>query len=364
MRPDRRGFVLPTTLMVMTLLTVLLSAAFVLISAEFRATDNTLASQRALAIAQGGIQNYLSRNNNLSGTYDSVASIPFSGGYATVAASRLIPGSTGKASVWVVRSYGYATDNRLTGTVAARRVVAALASLNPGVLYTRAALVSMNQVMVQGSGAMNLISGTDEPACAAPRDTFGLSVAAGDYVESPPGAAPSGGINYVASRSALYDSTHVDWAALLSGDFTPDYDVTSGSWPAAPSGWPVYYSSGDAYLTNALGVRSGVLVVRGNVRFGFFSHFKGVIIAGGTVTNDIFVAPFGVWFAMEGSIISGLNNAITANSVGTSYLNRPIFTLSPFDGIRWASCYAASSAAAMGFLSPIPNTWTDNWSLY
>ena len=38
-----RGFVLPTSMLVVTLLTVMLAAAFILVSADYRTTDNTFA---------------------------------------------------------------------------------------------------------------------------------------------------------------------------------------------------------------------------------------------------------------------------------------------------------------------------------
>jgi hypothetical protein len=362
MRPDRRGFVLPTTLMVMTLLTVLLSAAFVLVSAEFRATDNTLASQRALAIAQAGLQNWLARSGTLVGGYDSVGTIAYPGGIATVAASRVLTDSASQTETWVVRAYGQVTDPQLTGTVTARRVVATLALRSPGLFRARAALVAANDVRVSGNTAANPISGTD--ICGVGLDTAGLTIATGDYNQTgPPGyPGPTNGIEYVASRAAAYDSSHVDWAALLAGDFTPDYDVSGGSWPALTAEWPVYYSSGDVVLTSGLGARHGVLVAQGNVRFASYSSFQGIVIAGGNIRNDS-IGNIGAPFSMEGTVIAGLNNGVTPNSVQANRLYRFSPTGS-YTGIRWASCHVRAAAAAMSILAPIRGTWTDSWTLY
>ncbi len=358
MHPDRRAFVLPTTLMVMTLLTVLLSAAFVLVSAEFRATDNTLASQRALAIAQAGLQNYLSRNPWLGTGYDSAASIPFSNGYASVAASRVLSSASGSNAVWVLRSYGYVTDRRLTGTVAARRVIATLANVNPGALPAQGALTAMNPVMIQGVAGVHPIQGTPDDCVAAGRDSIALMVPSGAYQQPPPGSNPAGGIRYLASPAEVYDSTHIDWAALLTGNFSADYDITGGVWPPMPSAfYPVYYASGDLYFTDQ-GVRSGVLVVRGNLRIGANARFNGVVIVGGTIESDQ-TGGNGVLFYFRGAVIGGLNNAIAPGSVGTSHLRR-----SGAANIIWNSCNVRNAAAAMSYLAPIPGTWTDNWSLY
>ena len=51
-RAAERGFVLATTLLVTTLLTVMLAASFLLVSAEQRTTDNSFGTARALALAQ------------------------------------------------------------------------------------------------------------------------------------------------------------------------------------------------------------------------------------------------------------------------------------------------------------------------
>ncbi len=361
MAARRRGFILPTTLMVVALLTVMLTAAFTMVSAEFRTTDNSLAAQRAMAIAEAGLQNYLSANSNLSGVYDTVSSIAFPGGYAAIGASRLVPAVGAKNAVWVVRSYGYATDPTLTGQPQAMRVVGRLARLNPGTLYARAAWMSAAPVHIQGIFGSNPINGSDL-CTGSPVDTFGLTIASGDYTSSP-GSTPGNGIEPGTwTRARVADSTHIDWAKIVAGNVDYDYDVTSGSWPGSPTGYPIYYANGDVYLTSSLGTRTGVLVVTGNLRIGSNAVWRGMIIAGGTVTNDNFFGIVGVPFAIQGSLISGLNETISPGSVGTSFVYR--FTGSSSQGMRWGSCYVNSAAGSMASLTPIRNGWLDTWSLY
>src|SRR5262249_40278638 len=94
--------------MVMTLLTVMLSAAFIMVSAEFRASDNSLAISRASALAQAGLEDYLSRNRGIitSTVYDSVR-LSYSSGYADVVATRLsAQGGGSKPTIWLIRSSG------------------------------------------------------------------------------------------------------------------------------------------------------------------------------------------------------------------------------------------------------------------
>ena len=132
---DRRGFILPTTLMVMTLLTVMLTAAFILISAESRTTDNSLTMGRAHALAQAGLQKYLTLNRGIGpGTNMDSVRLTFSAGYADVIGSRLVAPNDNGVALWLVRSTGVLTGSTLTGLTTARRSVAQLASFNPGVL--------------------------------------------------------------------------------------------------------------------------------------------------------------------------------------------------------------------------------------
>lgn len=155
---------LATTLLVTTLLTVMLAASFLLVSAEQRTTDNSFGTARALALAQAGLQNYFAQNRGLSDTssYDSTR-IPLVLGYANVVATRLRPAgaSTGSPlALWVVRSSGVATSPVMAGQTQGSRTLAQFAQLNQGLLPARAALVALNGVQITGSGT-NPLSGSD-----------------------------------------------------------------------------------------------------------------------------------------------------------------------------------------------------------
>src|SRR5437868_496531 len=103
MSTRRRGFILPTSLLVLTLLTVMLTAAFVMVSAEFRSSDNSLSSVKAMALAEAGMQSYFAANRGLrpTDTYDSVR-YTFSGGYADVVGRKMSNATTG-TTPWMVK---------------------------------------------------------------------------------------------------------------------------------------------------------------------------------------------------------------------------------------------------------------------
>lgn len=348
-RPDARarGFVLPTTILVMTLLTVMLAAAFSLVSAEFRTTDNAFAMRRAYAVAQAGLSEYLIMNRLISGstTYDSVR-ITAADGYADVVARRLVDSTTAMPALWVVRSVGTITTAGLTGTPQASRTVGTLAYLNGGYLPSPAAFVAANPIVLTGSGP-NPLRGQDGCTAANRRS---LLVAHGDYTNGVSGEPlPPDGIDSLATRQAVLDSTHIDWAALVNGNFTPDYVVPA--WPVW-SGYPVGYAPGDVTIGN--GGRAGILVVRGNLTLAGAgsSQWNGIILVGGSVKVT-------AQAQVSGMIISGLNNLITPNSVGADTILRsasPVF--------QWHSCYFSAALAGLSALAPLSKHWIDTWSTY
>ncbi|MEK6769155.1 MAG: hypothetical protein AABY85_09240 [Gemmatimonadota bacterium] len=364
-----RGFVLPTTLLVTTLLTVMLTAAFILVSAEHRTTDNSLAGARALSLAQAGLQSYLAANRGIGSTttYDSVR-YTVRDGYSDVVAQRLRPATGSSMAVWVIRSGGYSTDPRLGGQTQGKRVVAQLAQLNPGSLPGRAAMVAINGVQMFGgnAGDDNPIVGKDigsDVTCTGKpgdADTTGLSVYAGGYGAGV-GDVPNGGIEYLASAAALLDSTRIDWASLLAGNFVPDYTIPGGSWPTpGASTYNVGYVIGDATIPSSPGTwtengRRGMLVVTGNVVMAHRSHWDGIIIAGGRL--DTVPSMSANHYIIDGMIITGLNGAGVPR-------NQVRFPESENRRIRWAWCYALASVSALSAMVPIPNGWVDTWTTY
>lgn len=344
-----RGFVLPTTLLVTTLLTVMLTAAFILVSAEYRTTDNSLAASRALSLAQAGLQSYFAQNRNLTGstTYDSVR-YAYSTGYADVVAQRLHAAASSALALWVARSSGYDTVRVQPGQTNGKRVVAQLAQLNPGTIPARASFVAPNGVTMSATGA-NPIDGTDWGGCSPQSDTTGLTVPLGGYGGSTaPQPAGNPSLEQIGTATTIIDSTRIDWASLLAGNFTPDY---IGTLPAAGnSTYQTHYFTTDVTIPS--GQRRGLLVVTGDVTLASGMRWDGIIIAGGHITAT------STSFTVYGMIISGLNlslgQVVTANQVRRGFGRR----------IRWASCNAGPTVTALSALVPVRNGWVDTWTTY
>ena len=368
-RVAERGFVLATTLLVTTLLTVMLAASFLLVSAEQRTTDNSFGTARALGLAQAGLQNYLSQSRGLtdSMSWDSVR-IPLVLGYANVVAVKLRQsgGGSGSAlSLWVVRSTGVTTSPVMAGQVQGSRTIAQFAQLYPGTFPARAGLVALNGAWFSGSTAAP-VSGQDRGpigSCSPPAaaDTHSVtlplpSLGAGwGGTGSPPGDPET-----LPTWQSSYDSTHVNWASLVAGNFTPDYVMPPSPWPTPGSNvYQVGYVAGNATVPPAppgSGMR-GMLVVTGNLTLGPSSHWDGIILVGGYLV----AVPGSV---VHGMVVTGLNQALGGPAPPKDTIPRVVDSDPNNAIIEWSWCYTQSSVNALSTLVPIKNGWVDSWTTY
>lgn len=360
--PRERGFILATTLLVMTLLTVMLTAAFVMVSAESRTTNASYATTRSLGLAQAGLQSYLSQSHVLGSGYDSL-NYAFPGGYSRVVARRLRDSTGTERAVWVVYSTGVDSTGTLVGQGSGQRVVAQLAHLDAGILPARAAMVAANGVSMSASGANpidGINTGFDVPPCFTPNppnafyDTVGLVTGTGMYTGSG-GATPggeAGGTQYLADAGEVIDSTRIDWARLVAGEFTPDsYNAlpTNGN-----STYQSHYFTGNVTIPS--GTRRGMLVSLGNVTLANGSHWDGIIIAGGKLDANV-----NGNFRVHGIVITGLNISL-GQAVSANQVRRECGTCTR--EIRWDYCYTRSSIANLSYLVPIRGTFVDTWKTY
>lgn len=355
---DRRGFILATTLLVMTLLTVMLVATFVTISAEFRTTNASWSMSRSLNLAQSGLQNYFAYGHSLGTGLDST-NYTLPGGYARVVARRLRDSTANDRALWIVYSTGVDTTRSLTIQGTGQRTVAQFAYLSAGALPARAALVAANGVILRGNGG-NPVSGRNKgftlSGCTIPpsADTFGLTVPVGGYTDSTHGNSPGGkginGMEVLPTAGVVIDSTRIDWPKLVAGEFTPDYVNTLP--PAGNSGFQTHYFTGDVSIPS--GTRRGLLVARGDVTLSGSSEWDGIMVVGGSLRSPAGGQPYTVY----GMVITGLNLSLPASGAAPTVLSRGAGT------IQWDWCYTRSSISALTFLVPVRGTYVDTWKTY
>jgi hypothetical protein len=337
----RGGFILPTTLLVVTVLTVMLAAGFILVSAEYRVTDNSFASSRALAIAQAGLQNYFTSGHPLTGAADSTI-YTFSKGYARVAAFKLRDPTATAQALWVVRSIGFDTVRASAGQPNGQRAIAQFAEFQPGVLPVLAAVVAPNGVFLSGS-SLAAPSGIDR--CGS-SNIYGVTGGLSGILSPAPLGSPAGEDPRYTTAAQIIDATRINWPALLGGQFTPDYTTSPPCLHSMQTsgGFPVGLCNGNASLS---GRRYGLLVVTGNVTLESGVHWDGILVVGGKVNanrDDVRV---------HGIMITGLNGPSVAPD-----------TLKRGNTFQASSCYSDPSVATLSGLVPIKNAWVDNWSTY
>jgi hypothetical protein len=174
----------------------------------------------------------------------------------------------------------------------------------------------------------------------------------------------------ISTQSAALDSTHIDWASLLAGNFTPDGTLTPGStagWPAGGScDYQTWYVPGDAVIPAipggpyGNGIR-GLLVVKGNVTISDRAHWDGVIVAGGRLK----AASSSANYLIHGMVITGLSLLSPGTDPGRdSIAMHPALTTGYASRIQWTWCYTMGAIGSLSYLVPIKNAWVDNWSTY
>lgn len=363
MRPARRGFILATTLLVMTLLTVMLVATFVLISAEFRTTNGSYSTSRSLNLAEAGLQSYFTSAHALSTGRDST-SYTFPGGYASVVAQRLRDSVASTApALWIVYSRGIDSTRSIVVNGTGQRIAAQFAYMSLGTVPTLAAMVAANGVRFQGPGQqVHMIDGANAnlpvTGCTAvltAGNTTGLLTPKGGYSASA-GGDPVGspGIDSsLLTAGAVNDSTHIDWARLVNGEFTPD---NYGTLPAAGNTtYQTHYFAGNVTIPG--NTYRGLLVVKGDVTLAANAEWDGIIVAGGKL-----IPPWGggngPTYTIYGALITGLN-IVLGQAVARDSLDRNRNAIIQRD---W--CYTRAAMIGFSYLVPLRGTFADTWKTY
>jgi hypothetical protein len=355
------GFALPLAILILTLLTATLAAAFAMASSEYRAIDNARDQEKALRLAQSGLETFLASRPSLGFTavppaVSESARVALPGGYADVTLERIRPSVSGSPSLYVIRSKGVRTDPELPGTPAAERMVAQYAQWQVGSLGVGAAFTSLTGLHKNGSSGT--ISGTDQ--CGALPGVAGVAVPTNPgYTQNGGGApVPTGSppIDNLGSFSAAADATPIDWQGIVDGTaLVPDVTIPSDAWPsfADPNDWPVILVHGDFALP---GDGQGTLIVTGDLTINGSKDWQGIILAGGHITGNGNNGLFG-------AMVSGLNvklgnPATVAAAMGSNTIGNGV------KRIYFDSCNIASALAGFGGLVVFPNAWADNLPVF
>ena len=362
---SRRGGTLPMVILLLTVMTVALAAAYTLNGAEAQVGDDYEEQLAALALAESGRHRFLVDRAGLGFTATppgalEVDTIPYTGGSAIVTLARIRPQVQQLPPLYLLTSRGVRSSPGNGNIQAAERTVAQYVYWDAMPLNVLAGWTSLSGLRKNGLNP-NSISGVDQNTgtggCPA-----GLSAVAAVAVPTVPGFDGNTGslagnplVQSLGDANATAGAVDIDWAGIVAGtaDITYDLVIPSATMPttayftANPNYWPTIRVNGN--LTLASNGR-GTLIVTGSMVMQNNAQWDGVVLVGGTLTSNGLTG-------VGGAVVTGLNiligQAVPVTDVGNGD-----------KAYRFNSCNTARALRNQARLRPLPNTWMDNWASY
>ena len=354
---ERRGFAIPTAILVIMVMTVMIAGGFSLVSAERRSVADQRSQISAFQIAEQGLELFLIRRDSLlpgasrvPGPKDSVR-INFPGGYADVSLTRIRPVIGTMSGLYVVRSKGVETKGAYAGSPEGVRTVAQYVLWEPAPMQVLAGWTALNGLDKEGNAGT--LGGID--ACGE------ADAVAGVAVPLDPG--------YEGKKTVLVgdppievitvDTVDIDWEGIINDNvIPPTITIPGDEWPtstqwADTTFYPIIRVNGDIVLPST---GRGMLIVTGKLTLNGSSGWNGVLLVGNDIVSngDNNVA---------GATISGLNKKLdsydpmTAEEMEHSQANGT-------KQYNYNSCEVKKATTPAGALVTLRNTWVDNWVEY
>ncbi|UCG86994.1 MAG: hypothetical protein JSW71_00125 [Gemmatimonadota bacterium] len=348
MHGNERGSALPLTILLVTVITLMLTSAFVRAQVDRRMAESSGATVDALAVASSGLHRYMA-------FYDSTQVRPVDGdslrvnvpgGYADVVARLVqVPVDSFQPHMYIVRSRGTVIDPTQGQEPQAVRTVAQFARWLQGGIRAVAALTSINRMYYASQVDTDvIIDGFD--GCTAGAIT-GFRAAGDSDVPGTPTGTP--GWKRQDHWSVVAEETGIDWDAIENGDLKADYtSIVNGDTTFA-----TYIIDGsEVVLTDITG--TGLLIILNKLdTMGARFEWDGVILVG----DDI--DPTADTTIVRGLVVTGLDEIIGQPTAGSEFdkIDKNIY-------LYYNSCNVARALARFRGFDPIRNAWVDNWATY
>lgn len=353
-RLNRRGAMLPLTVLLLALMGVAVAITYSRISSERRITGDSRAQLGAFAVAQSGLNRFLSTlNGKPAGPFPvTVVYNDLPGGTAQVDLRQLRESTTTLLpALYVISSRGrYTAAKRFDAMApASERTVATYALWTPAPFDLNAGFTSLSGI--QKNGGSGALSGVDR--CGAQAAIPGVAVPNGGYVGdvtiingNPDDAAVGMGTGGLGGTAK--DEVDIDWAGIIAGTYLPPA-YTYPAWPTAAqmNNWPITRVNGDLTLP---GSGKGILIVTGNLTISGGDQWEGLVLVGGTITSNGNNTVYG-------GTVSGLNVKIGV-AVPSSVIANGNKTY------QYDSCSLNRALGKVGSIQRVRNGWSDNWSTY
>jgi hypothetical protein len=333
---SKQGFALPMALMVMVVLTAGIAAGYAATSAE---TVNNAAHRgdtRAYNLAVAGLEQFLARRNEAgfcahcladptSATADSEwTTVNLTGGYALVTAVRVRKHITDTLpALFFVRSMGVDTSIKVSGStrsVNGTRIVGMYATWNTATVNVQGAWFALSGLTKNGTAGE--INGTDQCSAAdggGKPTVAGAVLPAGQFSGKTDAFSGSPAIDSTKSFSSIKDSAKLDWAGILAGSISADFDVPTVSFPSSawftsnPTAWPIIRirRPKDFSLPNA---GRGMIIVDSDFTISGSNMWDGIVLVGGALTSNGNNTTAGATFAGLNYLIGGTPGGSADNS--------------------------------------------------
>lgn len=357
-KTERRGFAIPTALLIIAALTIMVAGGFSLVSAERRSVADQKSQINAFRIAEQGLELFLVKRDSLMaghpgfshvpGLTPDTAVIPMTGGVATVTLTRLRPVKGSQSGLYVARSRGVETVGAYAGTPQGVRTVAQYVLWEPAPMQVLAGWTALSGL--QKNGGAGTLGGID--LCGDSAAVAGVVVPVNPGYTGKTVAVGDPPVDSVAP-----DSVAIDWNGIVNlGSITPTITIPGGSWPTAAmqasfadtlsTYYPIIRVNGDFTLPSA---GTGMLIVTGSLTLNGSVGWRGVLLVGNDITSN---GNNGI----AGATVSGLNVKLGTYVPGS--------TANGTKQYNYDSCEVAKSTTTMGALVTLRNTWVDNWVEY
>jgi hypothetical protein len=360
---NRKGIALPMAILVITALTAALAAGFTAAASEFTTNAAQRGQNRAYHVAQTALEQFLVLRNqsgwcqNCSdpATADSEwTRVTLPGGYADVVAVKVRPMIGKNDAMFFIRSRGVDTSVKLSGaggSVWAERTVGEYATWNTATMNVKAAWLSLSGLVKNGTG---VISGID--ACGQQPAVAGVMVDSGDLVIKGGSFNPAGNppVDTSNNFNQLKTKTGIDWASVMAGSITPDYEIPGSTFPPASmfaadtNFWPVIRIHSNGYSLPNRG--RGIIIADSNFVISGSNMWDGIILVGGQLTSN------GI-NTVSGATLTGLNYLVGGTPSMSSVDDSDANGNKNFD---YNSCSVAMAASRMRKYAALPNTWIDD----
>jgi hypothetical protein len=333
---SRAGFALPMVLLVMVVLTAGITAGFAATSAETITNAAHRGDTRAYNLAVAGLEQFIARRSEsgfcqhcladpTAATADSeYTRVSLVGGYADITSVKVrrhindtLP------ALYFIRSVGTDTSIKLTGATRAtngKRAVGVYATWNTATVNVQGAWFALSGLTKNGNAGE--INGADQCPAA---DGGGKATVAGAVV--PSGGQFQGDVTPFAGSppidtsktfEQIKASVKLDWAGILGGSITPDYEIPQQSFPSStwftsnPDSWPIIRVHSNNYTLPNQG--RGMIIADSNFTISGSNMWDGVVLIGGSLTSNGNNTTAGATLSGLNYLLGGSPAASTDNS--------------------------------------------------